>query len=165
MLDIGYLSPLLIYWIVLLSFFFFREKALAFLPSSPDSQIHIDGRKVQIRMASALMEVEWEILLPEPPECFLVPSKHVKETTSELIDSFQDRISTMLEEVLIPDSQQRKALAVIDAIRNLMSRSELTPAGHTLHIHMFRNCYLQCKSSVRGGGVLLLHLYYTEGMN
>lgn len=70
-------------------------------------------------------------------------------------------MSSMLEDVIIPDAQFSTVFQIMDIIRKLLDN--LTGPGRTLQIHMFRNFYLQLKNSV--SHVLFLHLYFLEGLH
>lgn len=130
-----------------------------------DSQFFIDGQKVQIRMASDLMDLEWKALLPEIPERThldsIVSEKRAKRgrESGKRAESFKQRIEAMLEAVIIPDAEYNKALAVMVSVRQVMS--EFTGQGRTLHANMFRNCYLKLRNAV--SDVLLIHIYVVEG--
>lgn len=130
--------------------------------TSPISQICIDDQLVQIRLASELMDVEWEVLLPDVPEYFpLTPEVRNGVKPQELLLA-QDQISKMLEAVIIPDEEYSEALAIMDIVKDLASGLE--SEGGSPQVHMFRNWYLQLKNS--SSSVLLIHLFYeSHGMN
>lgn len=119
---------------------------------------------MQIRKATDLLDVEWETLLPDVPQIFPQdPSPEMlrqRRESNQVGESFQNRISRMLEAVIIPESEYSKALTVMESIRMMMAG--LTGRGRALQVDMFRNWYLQFRSTFRSN-FLLIHVHYLEG--
>lgn len=130
------------------NFVLFRSKAQVWSQHQciSDPPIAIDGQKMRVRLASDLMEMEWEILFPGVPETrlplatttataekprrsnltavpehFLTPPQIPdKRAYVEANDAFQDRISAMLEAVIIPDQQFNKISSMIMTKKSLI---------------------------------------------